>query len=137
MTDPSTGSGHSTLEILRRSHRALLDYEAAREARQGPRSEAGQSAVRKLAEAHRETWARAGGKPEDFLLARLLGLSEVEGLDGKAAPKAAPRAETQPQNPDAKPKGDEASGQDAPVPAEERPRGKSRKPALSSVEGEA
>jgi hypothetical protein len=124
MTDPSTGpsagsggaSGHSTLEILRHSHRALLDYEAAREARQGPRSEAGQAAVRKVVEAHRETWARASGKPEDFLLARLVGETTVF---------------------DAKPKGNEASGQVAPASAEERPRGKSRKPALSSVEGEA
>jgi hypothetical protein len=116
MTDPSTGSGHSTLEILRRSHRALLDYEAAREARQGPRSEARQAAVRKVVEAHRETWARAGGKPEDFLLARLVGETPVF---------------------DAKPKGNEASGQVAPAPAEERSRGKSRKPGLSPVEGEA
>jgi hypothetical protein len=116
MTDPSTGSGHSTLEILRHSHRALLDYEAAREARQGPRSEAGQAAVRKVVEAHRETWARAGGKPEDFLLAPLLALSAVEGVG---------------ETPvfDAKPKGNEASGQVAPAPAEERPRGKYRKEA--------
>ena len=121
MTDPSTGSGHSTLEILRRSHRALLDYEAAREARQGPRSEARQAAVCKVVEAHRETWARAGGKPEDFLPAPLL---EVE-----AALKAAPQVEPEPPASDAKPKGDEASGQDTTAPAEERPRGKYRKEA--------
>ena len=114
MTDPSTGpsagsggaSGRSTLEILRRSHRALLDYEAAREARHGPRSEAGRAAVRKVAEAHRETWARAGGKPDEFLLAPLLGNTPA---------------------PVAKPKGNEASGQDTAASAEERPRGKSRK----------
>jgi hypothetical protein len=127
MTDPSTGpsagsggaSGHSTLEILRRSHRALLDYEAAREARQGPRSEASQAAVRKVVEAHRETWARAGGKPEDFLLAPLLAV--------EAALKAAPQVQPEPPASDAKPKGNEALGPDAPVAAEERPRGKSRK----------
>jgi hypothetical protein len=117
MTDPSTGSGHSTLEILRRSHRALLDYEAAREAQ--PRSEAGQAAVRKVVEAHRETWARAGGKPEDFLPASLLAV--------EAALKAAPQVQPEPPASGAKPKGEEASGQDTTAPAEERPRGKSRK----------
>lgn len=127
MTDPSTGpsagsggaSGHSTLDILRSSHRALLDYEAAREAQ--PRSEAGQAAVRKIAEAHREAWVRAGGKESDFLLAAL--------LDGEAAQKAAPQVDGQPPAPDAKPKGDEASGREEPAQAEERPKGRVRKEA--------
>jgi hypothetical protein len=45
----------------------------------------------------------------------------------EASGQDAPQVDAEPPAPDAKPKGEEASGQDSAAPAEERPRGKSRK----------
>jgi len=61
-----------TLDILRRQHQALADYEAARERKHGARPPAEQAQVRAVVEAQRQAWLAAGGSEADFMLAPLL-----------------------------------------------------------------
>ena len=61
-----------TLDILRRQHQALADYEAARERKHGARPPAEQAQVRAVVEAQRQAWLAAGGSEADFVLVPLL-----------------------------------------------------------------
>jgi hypothetical protein len=61
-----------TLDILRRQHQALADYEAARERKQGARTPAELRRIRAIVDAHRKAWLEAGGNEMDFTLAPLL-----------------------------------------------------------------
>lgn len=76
MSDPK-------LNILRRSHEALLAYEKNRAARR-PRTPDERAAVLKVLRAHRKTFLAAGGKDQDFILD-----SMIREMDPQTAPKPA------------------------------------------------
>jgi hypothetical protein len=78
-----------TLDILRRQHQALADYEAARERKQGARTPAELGRIRAIVDAHRKAWLEAGGNETDFMLAPLLETSPA----GKPAPDESAPAE--------------------------------------------
>jgi len=76
-----------TLDVLRKSHQALMDYEAARERKHGPRQPADQARVRAVIEAYRKAWLEAGGSEAEFLLAPLLS----EGVAARPTPEDKPK----------------------------------------------
>ena len=80
MSDPK-------LDILRRSHEALLAYEKNR-AKRRPRTPEEHEPMLRVLRAHRETWFAAGGKERDFLLDPM-----IHDLDPAAAPQTAPAEE--------------------------------------------
>jgi hypothetical protein len=93
-----------TLDILRRQHQALADYEAERERRRGARQETERARVRPVVEAHRAAWLAAGGSEADFVLAPLLALSAVEGLGAKSAAELASKPPAEEPAPAERPK---------------------------------
>ena len=68
------------LNILKKQHQKILDYEVSRERRLGARDQKGILEVRGIANAHLELWKSAGGNSEDFMLA---GFLENRPLQGK------------------------------------------------------
>ena len=78
-----------TLDILQKQHRALADYEAARERKRGARTSVEQAQVRAVVVAQRLAWIAAGGSEADFVLAPLLG----------EKPAAEPAAKLEPDEP--------------------------------------